>query len=381
VVCLLKGLYGIKQGPCIWLLRLHDALTSIGFRRTDCNYSVYVYQCDSVRFMVPIHINDLLLASNSKPAIQHVKSELTLQFTLHNLGPVTSILGMKIKRDCLRHSISLSQPGYIKSILDNFSMSDCNPSSTPMDEGQKLSVRMSLSTPEEKAEIVCVPYCKLIGKLLYLAIATHPDIAYVIGILCHFVESPGREHWHAAKHVLCYLKGTIHMQLVYSPTNLSDLFVTYSDTDLSGNPNNSHSTGGFMVCIGGTTTQWGSHLQPHVSLSSTECEYTMLSKVGCEMLWMCYLFEDLGYNVSRPLPLLVDNKSAIQVTKHPEHQSTMKHVHCAYHWICDHIKCSGILVSHVPGDENPANIFMKPLGRIRFMKFRSMLGLCKHQSG
>jgi hypothetical protein len=182
---------------------------------------------------------------------------------------------MKIERDRSRRSVSLSQLGYIESILDDFSMSDCNPSSTPMDEGQKLSVRMSLSTPEEKAEMARVPYCELIGKLLYLAVATRPDIAYVVGVLCRFVENPGREHCHAAKHVLRYLKGTVHMQLAYSPTNSSDLFVTYSDVDLSGNPNNSRSTGGFAVCVGGTATQWGSRLQPHVSLSSTESEYTM----------------------------------------------------------------------------------------------------------
>jgi hypothetical protein len=189
VVRLLKGLYGIKQGPRIWSLRLHDTLTSIGFRRRDCDYSVYVYQCDGVCIMVPIHVDDLLLVSNSKLAIQRVKSELASQFTLHDLGPATSILGMKIERDPLCRSVSLSQPGYIESILDNFSMSDCNPSSMPMDEGQKLSVQMSPSTPEEKAKMARVPYRELIGKLLYLAVATRPDIAYVVGVLCRFVET------------------------------------------------------------------------------------------------------------------------------------------------------------------------------------------------
>ena len=80
------------------------------------------------------------------------------------------------------------------------------------------------------------------------------------------------------------------------------------------------------------------------------------------MMWMRYLFQELGYDTSRPAPLLVDNKSAIQVAKHPEHQSTMKHVHRAYHWICDHVERGEITVSHVPGDDNLADIFTKPLG-------------------
>ena len=37
-----------------------------------------------------------------------------------------------------------------------------------------------------------VPYRKLVGKLLYLTVATCPDIAYVVGVLCQFVENPRR---------------------------------------------------------------------------------------------------------------------------------------------------------------------------------------------
>jgi len=43
VLRLLKGLYGIKQGPRIWALKLHSVLTAIGFEWIDCDHSVYVY--------------------------------------------------------------------------------------------------------------------------------------------------------------------------------------------------------------------------------------------------------------------------------------------------------------------------------------------------
>ena len=191
VVQLLKGLYGIKQGPHIWSLKLHSILTSIGFRRTNCNYSVYVYHCNGICIFVPIHINNLLLASGCKSTIQRVKSELASHFDLHNLSPATSILGIKISHDQGNCKVSLLQPGYIKSILSDFSMSDCNPSATLMDEGLKLSMCMLPGTPEEKANMKKVPYCKLIGKLLYLAVTTWPDLAYVVGVLCCFVENPG----------------------------------------------------------------------------------------------------------------------------------------------------------------------------------------------
>ena len=145
VVRLLKGLYGIKQGPRIWALKLHSVLTSISFEWIDCDYSVYVYRRDGVHIMMPIHVDDLLIASNSKAAIQRVKSDLAVHFKLHEQGPTTSILGIKIERDRATRTISLSQPGYVQSILEQFGMSHCNPSLTPMDENQKLSARMSVT--------------------------------------------------------------------------------------------------------------------------------------------------------------------------------------------------------------------------------------------
>jgi transposase InsO family protein len=69
VVRLLKGLYGIKQGPRIWALKLHSVLSTIGFEQIDCDHSVYIYRRGDVRIMMPIHVDDLLLASNSKSAI------------------------------------------------------------------------------------------------------------------------------------------------------------------------------------------------------------------------------------------------------------------------------------------------------------------------
>jgi hypothetical protein len=341
-------------------LKLHEVLTKIGFDRTDCDYSVYVYRRDDVKIIVPIHVDDLLIASNSRDAIQKVKSDLASHFKIHDQGPTTSILGIKVERDRPNRTISLSQPGYIESILEQFGMSDCNPTHTPMEENQKLSASMSPDMPECQSEMKAYPYRELIGKLLYLAIATRPDTAYTIGVLCRFVENPGMAHWLAAKRVLRYLKGTVNTKLVYSQPSSPDLFTTYSDADLSGNPDNSRSTGGFAICVSGGATQWGSRLQPHVSLSSTESEYTTASKVGCEIIWMRYLLDELGYDTTRPSPLLVDNKSAIQVLKHPEHQSTMKHVHRAYHWIREQVEQQTIAVSHVPGDENPADIFTKP---------------------
>jgi len=95
VVKLLKGLYGMKQGPCLWALKLHSVLVSIGFERIDCDYSVYMYQCNGVKIFMPIHVDDLLITSNSKATIQQVKSNLAAHFKIQDQGPVKAILSIR----------------------------------------------------------------------------------------------------------------------------------------------------------------------------------------------------------------------------------------------------------------------------------------------
>ena len=55
-------------------------------------------------------------------------------------------------------------------------------------------------------------YLEIVGTLLY-ATQTHPDIQYTISIVLQFGSNPGKPHLEAAKHILCYLKGTADLRL------------------------------------------------------------------------------------------------------------------------------------------------------------------------
>ena len=104
-----------------------------------------------------------------------------------------------------------------------------------MDPGLRLSVPQAPSTPEDVAYMQSVPYINAVGALMYLAIATRPDIAYSVNVLCRFSSNPGVEHWKAVKHLFCYLKGTMDLKLTYSPSSSGELFTTFTDADHTGN--------------------------------------------------------------------------------------------------------------------------------------------------
>jgi hypothetical protein len=174
---------------------------------------------------------------------------------------------------------------------------------------------MSPQNAKEAAEMCQHPYISVVGSLMYLALTIRPDIAYAARVPARFNSDPGFTHWQAVKHVLRYLKGTVNHRLVYRPSESPEPFITYSDADHGGNPDNGRSRGGYLVKNSTGAVSWSSKLQTLVALSITKAEHISAVEAGKEILWMCKYMGELGYNVSGPSLLWMDNQSAIAVSK------------------------------------------------------------------
>ena len=375
---LIKSIYGLKQAGRCWHKKLNEELESMGFKRVVCSHSIWIFKRGDSRIIIPVFIDDMTIAAKSAADVQSVKDDLKKCFKLRDLGPTSWLLGVEITRNRAERSLSLSQRQYIISLLERFNLSDCNPVSTPMDPGIKLSASMSPSTPEDIDAMRSIPYLQAVGALMYLAVATRPDISYSVGVLARFNKNPGLQHWKAVKHLLRYLKGTLDLKLTYAPTPSSDsLFTTYSDADLGGNPDNGRSTGGYVVKMGTGAISWSSRLQSIVALSTTEAEFVASTSAGQEILWLRNLFHELGYTVPSASPLFIDNHSALSVAKNPEHHGRMKHLDLRFYWLRDEVEKGTISVAHVCTDLMPADIMTKALGRVKVLEMVGMLGLQK----
>src|ERR1700730_2169630 len=229
---------------------------------------------------------------------------------------------------------------------------------------------------EETEEMCSVPYLQAVGSLMYLAVATCPDIAYAVGVLARVSKNPGLAHWKAVKHLFHYLKGTMDLKLTYAPDPSSpELFTTFSDADHAGNPDNGRSTGGYVVKMGTGAISWSSRLQGIVALSTTEAEYVAATSAGQETLWLCNLFQEMGYPISGPSALYLDSASALAVAKNPEHHGRMKHLDLRFYWLRDEVEKGTISLGHVSTSAMPADILTKALGRVKVLEMQEMLGL------
>jgi hypothetical protein len=67
--------------------------------------------------IVAMHIDNLMLAASSEKEMMGLKCKLRSQFELVYLGPVHWLLGIKVKRDEKRHTLSLSQEAFITKMV------------------------------------------------------------------------------------------------------------------------------------------------------------------------------------------------------------------------------------------------------------------------
>jgi len=370
---LLKAIYGLKQGSRQWYLKLSEVMKDLGFKKVRSEPCVYIFLRGDDRVIVPSYVDDLHIASKSKEAIQRVKDDLAKRFKLRDLGPSKWFLGIHITRDRAKRTLSLSQRQYCVDMLTEFGMLDARPVPTPM--VKRLTEEDCPKTPKDEEFMKDKLYMRAVGKLIWLALATRPDLAYAVSQLARFNAKPGPTHWVAVKRVFRYIAGTLDYKIVYGPSSHPANFITYSDSDYAGCPDSAKSTSGFVLLMGGGAVSWSSKLQTRVARSSTEAEYIAAESAGREMAFFRYVFEDMGYTVPLPRPLAMDNQSAIQAARNPEHQGRMKHIDPIYHGFRECVEHKEIAPYYVPTLEMVADILTKPLDRQLVVNGVSMLGL------
>lgn len=377
VLRLKKSIYGLRQSPRLWHQKLNSVLLSLRFKKIKSDASVWVFDRDGVRVIVPVFVDDMTLVSKSKQKITELKEELKKHFKLRDLGPTDFLLGVKIDRDRSHRILQLSQRQYTLDVLARYGFDSCSPVSTPLNPGVKLSLDQCPKSPEEAESMRSVPYSHAVGSLMYLAISTRPDIAYAVGVLARYSSNPGQAHWAAVKHLFRYLQGTLDYKLTYTPDPSSpSLFTTFSDADHGGCKDSGRSTGAYVVKMGTGAVSWSSKLQSIVAMSTTEAEYVAAVSAGAEICWLRNLFSELGIDLSfSPSPLHIDNQSALAVAKNPEHHGRMKHLDLRFYWLRDEVDKKTISLSYCPTESMPADLLTKALPLVKVQACCKMLGL------
>ena len=376
---LIRALYGLKQAGNVWNTRLNDALTNLGFRQLKSDYCCYIREEKEDITILLVWVDDFLSISNRDALNDRIEAELQKHFEVKSLGQPSIIIGVKIHQD--NNLIEISQTHYIETLLKKYGLQDANPVSTPMDPNIKLDDPEE-SKEAESASMANFGYANLIGSLMYLAIATRPDIAYAINKLAQFTSAPKPKHWTAVKRVFRYLKGTKNYKLSYGGSHdlLNDELNIYCDADWASDLDRK-SISGYVITIAGGAVAWSSKKQTTVAPSTPEAEYIAAAHVAKQVLWYRSLLTELKFPLSTPSTIFSDNQSAISIAHHPEFHARTKHIDIAVHFLRDHVKKGTLDLCYINTDHNLADIFTKALKKPLHANFTYELGVISGQGG
>ncbi|KAJ9557664.1 hypothetical protein OSB04_012278 [Centaurea solstitialis] len=358
-----KALYGLRQAPRAWNTRLDRELKELGFLKCPQEQAVYRFNNSKIILLVGVYVDDLIVTGSSEEQVARFKEKMKQLFEMSDLGHLTYYLGIEVRQT--ETGIELKQAGYAKKMLQSAGMLDCNSTKTPMEP------KFSLSKDADGVPVNASDYRCLVGCLRYL-IHTRPDLAYSVGVVSRYMNTPKESHLKAVKQILRYVKGTLQLGLIYERGGDGKL-IGFSDSSHNMDRDDGKGTTGTVFYFSNNPISWSSQKQRTVALSSCEAEF--MAATACQAVWLKNLLKDLTGWESSSVKLYIDNKSAIALMKNPVFHGRSKDIDTKYHFIRECVERKLITVEHVSGEEQLADILTKALHRVKFAEMRSLLAM------
>jgi hypothetical protein len=386
-----KNLYGCKQAARNWFKMLSEGLLKEGFVQSATDSCLFLQQdC-----LIVVYVDDCLFFSPHSSTIDSVIKALSMTFKLKDEGGVSAFLGVQIRKDPVARIIAFTQPGLIDQIIRDVGVTEQSKGKdTPVDS----ILHPDLDGPPR---VEAWNYRSVLGKLNYLANNTRPDISMAVHQCARFCSAPRALHELAVKRIVRYLLATRHQGMNLRPTTsfALDMFV---DADFAGrwHKDFSHlrdsvlSRTGYVVTFCGCPISWASKLQSEIALSTTESEYIALSTATRKLLPLRQVLQDIishsfiqlpytcrdsissstFHSEIRPSNVYEDNNACIVLAKTESNfKPRTKHISLKFHHFQDKIKDGSLRIVKVDSTQNWADIFTKPLGRIKFEYLRKWL--------
>jgi len=371
VLKLKRPIYGLKQAAmCFWrdLLR---AMKSMGHERSKADPCLYFSWVAGVLVMWLSWIDDNLCIS--KPEQVEIEAKkLADRYDVDDLGVMDEYVGCKTDLDVEDRSLKFTQPVILQSFIDEFGIGKDKPV-TPMIPGTvltKCNPENALSPSRQ------TKYRSGVGKLLYMAGWSRPDIQYAVRELSKHMMQADEGHFKAMERCMSYVVATPNRGLLLKPegswdgTQENAVFNIRgrSDSDYAKCPDTRRSVTGCRTFLNGSPITFRSATQKTVSLSVTESEGSAGVTCVQDMLYTKKVVESMGMKVELPMILEMDNKGAVDLANNWSVGGRTRHVEVRNHFMRE-LKEQGILkIVWISTDDNDADLFTKSLPGPAFAK-------------
>ena len=367
VLRLLAALYSLRQAAYEFYMLIMSLFLDLGMSHCEVDHGVFFGEWTSppdpsvvlpssgpLLLYVPLHVDNGLGITNSSSLYQWFLRVLSKRLHIVDLGPCSKFLSILIIRDRDHRRLWLSSHLYISELLDEWHMGSCKTATTPFPSGfpSLPDAQQVTALPDISDADLVSQYQRLVGCLLYLAIATRPDLSYYAMWLDQHNAAPTRAYFLVAKHVLHYLAGTKLFALCIGtssprvPVMLSAYMqnVGCADADWALDAVDRKSISGYSFYFQGSLVSWSAVKQKFIALSLTEAEYYAMTH-------------------------------AFKEAHSPAISTWSKHIDIRHHFIRDLVQDGSFSTTWIPTADMPADIFTKALPFPVFSRHCDVLGL------
>jgi hypothetical protein len=380
-VCQLnKSLYGLKTAAITWYLDLVEKLVSVGFRTSQHDECLFIREST----FVLVHVDDLAVFNDPSHT---VKEELNAFFNL-SVPSQDRYLGLEVQKQA-DGAIKLSQEAYTAEILLEF-RDLIRQSNTP------ISKRAQGNDAKAPATEV-THFQRLIGKLMFLACQTRPDLMYAVIHVSSYASNPSSSAWEVARDILGYLSQTSkHSLRIQKGAPLLPLGQPISGQPISGQPNfgqyelqitqfcdASFATGskgrsitGAITLLGGTPLLWFSRQQTSVATSTAHSEFIAAYDATLAVLPLYPLLSEILPDHAIPKPrLITDNLATLTTANSGLLTRQNRHFLVKYYWLHEQLDNNELTAGWIPTDQQLADLLTKPPTPQMIEFFCSSIGL------
>ena len=322
IVEFLKLLYGCKQSGRVWQVWLDDHIlgfTKKGFKikksvKDQCLY--LVFSGERLALMILVMVDDIL-GAGQKDIWDLFFAYLQSRIDITG-GDLCYIWNSREIRQ--EHGeIWISQDKAMENFLLEYKEIDPEKYGETPETPESTEWLSKLNMQEEGNldETVVKKFQRLLGKLLYFARITRPDIAHAINLAGQVAHRASEKNLKGLMRIVHYLRKFPKKSIVYRTGRAFNL-VCFTDSNFGNEPFmkqefdcGKKSTSGIAILANGGVVSYCSKLQSTVADSTGYAETIAIHEALRELQFLKLLLEEMKKGPVAPFPLFVDSANAI----------------------------------------------------------------------
>ena len=106
-------------------------MLKLKYKQSHANHTMFIKRSGNKITILIVYVDDIVVTMNDIEEVSHLKTCLTKEFEMKDLGPLRYFLGIEVARS--NKDIFISQRKYILDLLEETGMLGCKPADSPIE--------------------------------------------------------------------------------------------------------------------------------------------------------------------------------------------------------------------------------------------------------